>query len=100
MWSTKTKLLNDKIAFEATAKPKDLNKEDLVFSAKHASSLVPSKGTFETTNGFKFGSPKLGPLRLWLTVIKFIINLPSATIFSGRARAATATRTTTWLSLR
>ena len=87
VWSTKTKLANDKISFDATVKPKDLNKDDLVFSAKHASSLVPSCGAFETTQAFKLGTPELGPMRLWLTVrLYYKSKDSSATIFSNSAQ--------------
>ncbi len=69
-WSTKTKFANDKVSFEAQVKPADLNKDDMKFSAKHSSSLVPSLGCFETTQGFKFASPELGPMKFWMTVRK------------------------------
>jgi len=48
--------------------PKDFNTEEKTLELKHQSKFKPSLGFFETTQTLKFGSPKLGPLRLWTTL--------------------------------
>lgn len=68
MFSTKAKLGNDYLHYEIGVKPKDLNTVDQAFSAKHSSKYEPSTGRFETSNGIKYGSPRVGPVRFWPTV--------------------------------
>ena len=68
MFNIKTKIGNSNLSYEVAVKPADLNTVDQVVSAKHASLYVPETGAFETTNGFKYGSPTFSAIRLWATV--------------------------------
>jgi hypothetical protein len=64
----KTKIGNQNLSYEISAKPAGLNTVDQVLSAKHAGKYEPDTGVYETTNGFKYGSPSVGPVRFWTTV--------------------------------
>jgi len=58
---------------EVTGKPRDYNTSDLALNLKHISKYEPIKQVYETTNGIKFGSPLVGPLRFW-TTLDFVYN--------------------------
>lgn len=68
MFNLKFKLGNEILNYEVGVKPQDYNTADMAFSAKHSSKFEPLSGKFETTNGVKYGSPNVGPLRFWPTV--------------------------------
>ena len=72
MYNTKFKLANDTLSYEVGVKPKEYNTLTSTFSAKHSAKFEPSTGRFETTNGFKYGSPAVGPVRFWPTVSIFL----------------------------
>ena len=75
--NTKVKFQNDNFAVEVTGKPVDYNTTDLALNLKHVSKYEPIKQVYETTNGIKFGSPLVGPLRFWTTVsIKYLFFSP------------------------
>jgi len=46
--------------------PKAVNVDDKVLELKHESKYKPKSELYETVNKVKFGTHKLGPLRLWL----------------------------------
>jgi len=54
--------------FEIGAKPAAYNTDDTTLSAKHSSKYEPTTGKYEATLGIKYGSPMVGPLRLWPTI--------------------------------
>lgn len=69
IYNLKTKIGNKQVNYEVSVKPAELNTVDQTLAVKHASSYEPVTGVFETTNGFKYGSPNLGgSLKLWSTV--------------------------------
>lgn len=68
MYNLKAKVGNQKLSYEVGVKPAELNTADQALSAKHAGSYEPLTGVYETTNGFKYGSPAVGPVRFWATV--------------------------------
>jgi hypothetical protein len=67
-YNLKTKLGSQHLKYEIAVKPTDLNTSEQVLSAKHAGNFEPSTETYETTNGFKYGSPAVGPVKFWTTV--------------------------------
>lgn len=68
MYNLKFKAGNEALNYEVSIKPKDYNTDDTSLSAKHASKFIPATGKFETTNGIKYGSPRVGPVRFWTSL--------------------------------
>jgi hypothetical protein len=75
MFTTKAKLGNESLYYEVGVKPKDLKTDDMALAGKHSLKYEPVKGKFETTNGVKYGSPRVGPLRFWPTVSLMFLSL-------------------------
>jgi len=64
----RAKIGNQHLHYGIGVEPKELNTSDTTLSVKHAVKYEPITGTFETTNGMKYGSPSIGPARLWATL--------------------------------
>lgn len=69
--SQKFKLGNSAFNYEIGYKPADWNTEEKSLALKHASKYEPATGKLESTESLKFGSPQLGPVRVWTTVSIF-----------------------------
>jgi len=67
MYTLKSKIGNEAINYEIGAKPKEYNTADSALAVKHAGKYEPVTGLYETTNGVKYGSPNVGPVRFWGT---------------------------------
>jgi len=67
IYKTKFKLGNEKVYFHIEGAPTGLNKEDQEFKGKLKSDWNTSSGLWEGTAAVKYGSPLMGPLRLWFT---------------------------------
>jgi hypothetical protein len=59
-------LKNNAFKFEVSAEPKDFNNDEKSLELKHESKYKPGEELYTAEQSIKFGSPTLGPLRLWL----------------------------------
>jgi hypothetical protein len=62
---------NRSFKFEVKAEPKDFNNDEKTLELKHESKYETDSEVYSTEQSIKFGSPRLGPLRLWLDVSLF-----------------------------
>jgi len=65
-WSAKLK--NDYMKVGVSAEPEGWNGVDKNLKLEHDSKFTPESSLYEGTGTLHWGSPKLGPLRIWLTV--------------------------------
>lgn len=66
--SSKLKFNNANVIYEVAYKPKGQNTPDQTLQLKHVSKLDNVSSKLESTETVKYGSPKVGPVRLWLTL--------------------------------
>ena len=66
--STKAKINNDKISYEASYKPKDYNDDNMSASGKVSFNYKPSSGNYDGAHAVKFGSSDIGGVRIWAAV--------------------------------
>lgn len=75
--SSKLKFNNANVIYEVAIKPKAQNTPDQTLQLKHASKLDNVSSKVESTETVKYGSPKVGPARLWVT-LDFVWNTKDA----------------------
>lgn len=66
--SSKAKINNDNISYEATYKPKEHNTKEISASGKFSVNYTPSSSAWNVTGNAKFGAPETGPARIWSTL--------------------------------
>jgi len=65
--ATKLKFGNGGATYEVAYKPSAYNTPDQTVNVKHVSRFDSSSSRIDSTESVKYGSPAVGPIRLWLT---------------------------------
>jgi len=62
------RLSNEKFSFNIQAEPEKLNNADTSLKVEHSSTYKPHDDLYKGWASLHYGSPKLGPLKIWLNV--------------------------------